>query len=84
MNTTLGTGDLQLSEGFLAWHKWVSENPDLGAGRLAASEVVSAWDSTINNLMTIALPLAMFEEMQCNLAGSFLERPTWQSLVKNK
>jgi hypothetical protein len=34
MNTTLGTGDVQLSEGFLAWRKWVRENPDLGAGRL--------------------------------------------------
>ncbi len=34
MNTTLGTGDVQLSEGFLAWRKWVSENPDFGAGRL--------------------------------------------------
>jgi len=34
MNTTLGTGDVQLSEGFLAWRKWVSQNPDLGAGRL--------------------------------------------------
>jgi hypothetical protein len=34
MNTTLGTGDVQLSEGFLAWRKWVSEDPDLGARRL--------------------------------------------------
>jgi len=34
MNTTLGTGDVQLSEGFWAWRKWVRENPDLGAGRL--------------------------------------------------
>ena len=34
MNTILGTGDVQLSEGFLAWRKWVRENPDLGAGRL--------------------------------------------------
>ena len=34
MNTTLGTGDVQHSEGFLAWRKWVGENPDLGAGRL--------------------------------------------------
>jgi hypothetical protein len=25
-----------------------------------------------------------FKEMEANVAGSFLERPTWQSLVKNK
>ncbi|MDY6881889.1 MAG: DUF169 domain-containing protein [Desulfatiglans sp.] len=36
------------------------------------------------HLMTFALPLAMFEEMEGNVEGSFLERPTWQSLVKNK
>jgi hypothetical protein len=34
MNTTLGTGDVQLSEGFLAWRKWVSEDLDLGVRRL--------------------------------------------------
>jgi hypothetical protein len=34
--------------------------------------------------MTFAMPLAMFEEMEDNVAGSFLERPTWQRLVKNK
>ena len=34
MNTTLGTGDVQLSDGFLAWRQWVREHPDLGAGRL--------------------------------------------------
>jgi len=37
-----------------------------------------------DHLMTFAMPLAMFEEMEENVAGSFLERPTWLSLVKNK
>jgi len=37
-----------------------------------------------DHLMTFAMPLAMFKEMEANVAGSFLERPTWQSLVKNK
>ena len=37
-----------------------------------------------DHLMTFAMPLAMFEEMENNVTGSFLERPTWQSLVKNK
>jgi hypothetical protein len=31
--------------------------------------------------MTFAVPLAMFEEMERNVAGSFLERPTWQGLL---
>jgi haloalkane dehalogenase/tRNA(adenine34) deaminase len=34
MNTTLGTGDVQLSQGFLDWRAWVKKNPDLSAGRM--------------------------------------------------
>ena len=34
MNTILGTGDVQLSQGFLDWRAWVRKNPDLSAGRL--------------------------------------------------
>ena len=34
MNTTLATGDLPLSKGFLGWRAWVGKNPDLSAGRL--------------------------------------------------
>jgi haloalkane dehalogenase len=34
MNTTLGTGDIQLSKGFLEWRAWVRKNPDMSAGRL--------------------------------------------------
>jgi haloalkane dehalogenase/tRNA(adenine34) deaminase len=34
MNTTLGTGDAPLPEGFLAWRKWAAEHPDMEAGKL--------------------------------------------------
>jgi pimeloyl-ACP methyl ester carboxylesterase len=34
MNTTLGTGDVQLTEGFIAWRNWVAGTPDLPIGRL--------------------------------------------------
>jgi haloalkane dehalogenase len=34
MNATLGTGDVQLSKGFLDWRAWVRKNPDMSAGRL--------------------------------------------------
>ena len=37
-----------------------------------------------DNLMTFTVPLAMFEEMERNVAGSFLERHTWQTLLKAK
>jgi haloalkane dehalogenase len=36
MNTTLGTGDVPLSEGFLAWRAYVAKNPDLDCGKLMA------------------------------------------------
>jgi pimeloyl-ACP methyl ester carboxylesterase len=34
MNTTLGTGDVRLSQGFLDWRSWVRKNPDLSPARL--------------------------------------------------
>jgi len=37
-----------------------------------------------DHLMTFAVPQAMYEEMERNVADSFLERPTWQGLLKNK
>lgn len=34
MNTILGTGDFQLSEGFIGWREWSNKNPDMDIGRL--------------------------------------------------
>jgi len=34
MNTTLGTGDEPLSEGFLAWRAFSNQHPDMAIGRL--------------------------------------------------
>ncbi len=34
MNTSLGTGDVKLSKGFLDWRAWAAKNPDMSAGRL--------------------------------------------------
>jgi pimeloyl-ACP methyl ester carboxylesterase len=34
MNTTLGTGDVPLSGGFLAWRDWTNKNPDMAVGGL--------------------------------------------------
>jgi tRNA(adenine34) deaminase len=36
MNTTLGTGDAPLSEGFLAWREMCARNPDFDVARLFA------------------------------------------------
>lgn len=34
MNSTLGTGDAPLSEGFLAWRAWANKNPDMDIAKL--------------------------------------------------
>jgi len=34
MNTALCTGDVQLSEGFIAWRSWANKNPDMAIGKL--------------------------------------------------
>jgi tRNA(adenine34) deaminase len=36
MNTTLATGELPLSKGFLAWRDWCAKNPEFDVGRLFA------------------------------------------------
>jgi hypothetical protein len=37
-----------------------------------------------DNLMTFAVPLKMFHEMEGNVEGSFLERPVWEKLAEGK
>lgn len=34
MNTALGTGDVPLGEGFLAWREWAGKNPDMDIAKL--------------------------------------------------
>jgi len=34
MNTTLATGEMPLTEGFIAWRAYVARNPDLACGKL--------------------------------------------------
>jgi haloalkane dehalogenase len=34
MNTVLGTGDVALPEGFLAWRGWAAAHPDMAVGKL--------------------------------------------------
>jgi len=34
MNTMLATGDIPLTEGFIAWRSWVAANPNLDCGKL--------------------------------------------------
>ncbi len=35
-----------------------------------------------DGLLSFSVPLSLFDEMEGNVEGSFLERPTWQALLK--
>jgi uncharacterized protein (DUF169 family) len=37
-----------------------------------------------DNLLSFAMPFALFREMEANVEGSFLQRHTWQELLKAK
>ncbi|MBU4371359.1 MAG: DUF169 domain-containing protein [Proteobacteria bacterium] len=37
-----------------------------------------------DNLLSFAMPFALFQEMEANVEGSFLQRHTWQELIKAK
>jgi len=52
MNTALGTGDVRLSEGFIAWRKFVQDHPDFNVGGLMkracpilSDEEIAAYDA---------------------------------------
>jgi len=61
MNTALGTGDVPLSEGFLAWRAYVNRTPDLPCGKLMqrscphlSAEEAAAYDAPYPDLASKA------------------------------
>jgi haloalkane dehalogenase/tRNA(adenine34) deaminase len=61
MNTALGTGDVPLSEGFLAWRAYVNKTPDLPCGKLMqrtcphlSAEEAAAYDAPYPDLASKA------------------------------
>ena len=61
MNTTLATGDVPLSEGFIAWRAYVAKNPDLACGKLMAracphltADEAAAYDAPFPNVASKA------------------------------
>jgi hypothetical protein len=61
-----------------------TERPKAVVGLTDLSARVYIRKQLADNLMTFAVPLAMFKEMENNVAGSFLERPTWRALLSAK
>jgi hypothetical protein len=70
--------------GIYPYQEALAENQRAVVGLSDLSARVYIRKQLADNLMTFAVPLAMFKEMESNVAGSFLERPTWQGLVSDK
>jgi hypothetical protein len=67
--------------GIYPYREAKSENPRAVVGLTDLSARVYVRKQLGSNLMTFSIPFAMFEQMEKNVAGSFLERHTWLSLL---
>ncbi len=70
--------------GIYPYQEAQAERPRAVVGLTDLSARVYIRKQLADNLMTFTVPLAMFKEMENNVDGSFLERPTWQGLLKAK
>ncbi|MFO7568916.1 MAG: DUF169 domain-containing protein [Smithellaceae bacterium] len=69
--------------GIYPYREAKSEKPRAVAGLTDLSARVYVRKQLGNpNFMTFTAPFSLFEEMEQNVPGSFLERHTWQSLLK--
>lgn len=59
-----------------------SERPRAVVGLTDLSARVAVRRQLGGDLLTFSMPLALFKEMEGNVAGSFLERHTWGELMK--
>ena len=60
------------------------EKPRAVVGLVDISARVQIKRQLKEDLMSFAMPFAVFEEMEANVPGSFLERNTWKELMKLK
>jgi len=72
--------------GIYPYHEARSENPRAVLGLNDISARVALKRMLKEDVMTFAVPFSLYEEMEKNVEGSFLERGTWDQLMalKNK
>lgn len=58
------------------------QRPRAVAGLIDLSARLQVRNQLGENLLSLALPLALYREMEANVSGSFLQRHTWQALAK--
>ena len=70
--------------GIYPYAEAAAEQPRAVVGLTDLSARVAIRRQLGDGLMSFAMPFALFTEMEANVAGSFLERPTWQELLAAK
>lgn len=72
------------SIGIYAFREARSDNPRAVLGLNDISARVAVKQLLKDDLMSFAMPLSLFHEMEATVPGSFLERPTWEHLMRLK
>ncbi len=72
------------SIGIYPFREAKSDTPRAVIGLFDISARVQIKRQLKDDLLSFAVPLAMFHEMEANVPGSFLERTTWKELMKLK
>jgi uncharacterized protein (DUF169 family) len=72
------------SIGIYAFREARSDKPRAVLGLNDISARVAVKQLLKEDLMSFAVPLSLFQEMEANVPGSFLERPTWNHLMHLK
>lgn len=70
------------SVGILAYHESKAEKPRAVIGLTDISARVFTAKTLGKDILTFAVPLKMFHEMESNVEGSFLDRHSWQKLQR--
>jgi hypothetical protein len=68
--------------GIIPWHEAKSDNPRAVVGLTDISARKNVRKLLGPQYLTFAMPWKMFLEMEDQVEGSFLQRPTWLSLEK--
>ncbi|MGB2854047.1 MAG: DUF169 domain-containing protein [Dehalococcoidia bacterium] len=72
------------SIGIYPFREAQSERPRAVVGLVDITARVAIKRQLKDDLMSFAVPFAMFQEMEANVPGCFLERNTWKELMKLK
>ena len=70
--------------GIFAYREARSDHPRAVVGLTDLSARLQVARQLRHDLMTFTVPLKMFDEMEANVPGSFLERDTWRELLEHK